>query len=590
MLHSEFVQAAIVELLSSGRICQVPKNHLEVINPLSVSVQSCGKERLILDLRYINLHILKQKVKFEDWRVGLDYLQKESYFTKFDLKSGYHHLDIFPEHQPFLGFSWVMPDGETCFFMFTVLPFGLSSAPYIFTKLLRPLVKHWRAQGIHAVVYLDDGFDVEHSEFLSKICSDNIRSDLALAGFISNEDKSVWVPVQIITWLGIIWDGLQGNIFITEPRIEKAVLHIDNAILVPRLSARSLASIVGKIISMSPVLGNLSRIMTRHCQMSVAAAQDWDSLVTLDRYCLAELQFWKININSVNTKSVSDGHFPASSIYSDASNVACAGHIAGRDVYAHRMFTEAERKESSTYRELLAIQFVLVSFSSFLSHSKVKWFTDSQGAAKIVQVGSMKFNLHKLAFDIFSFCFKFGIDLDIQWIPRSLNDKADYLSKIVDRDDWELAPETFHQLNDHWGPFTLDCFATSYNKKVDKFFSRFWNPDTSGVDAFFQDWSGENCLVVPPVVLLSKVLIFMFRCNASGTLVAPCWPSAPFWPLLVHRFWKFVIDYEYFEGASALRQGRNTSSLLGSPSWNGYIVAVKLQFSSKRGKNNSDIS
>ena len=48
--------------------------------------------------------------------------------------------------------------------------------------------------------------------------------------------------------------------------------------------------------------------------------------------------------------------------------------------------------------------FVLSSFSSFLPNSRVKWFTDSQGAGRIVQVGSMNFNLHKLASDIFSFC------------------------------------------------------------------------------------------------------------------------------------------------------------------------------------------
>ena len=75
-------------------------------------------------------------------------------------------------------------------------------------------------------------------------------------------------------------------------------------------------------------------------------------------------------------------------------------------------FAEAERQESSTYREPLAVQFVLSSFSSFLPNSRVKWFTDSQGAARIVQVGSMNFNLHKLASDIFSFCFKVGIYLD----------------------------------------------------------------------------------------------------------------------------------------------------------------------------------
>ena len=178
-----------------------------------------------------------------------------------------------------------------------------------------------------------------------------------------------------------------------------------------------------------------------------------------------------------------------------------------------------------------------------------------------MQVGSMNFNLHKLAADIFSFCFTFGIELDIEWVPRSLNEKSDYLSKIVDYDDWELAPEFFRQLDELWDPFTVDCFATHYNRKVPKYFSRFWNPGTAGVDAFFQNWEHENCLVVPPVVFLSKVLVFMFRCNARGTSVVPYWPSSPFWPLLVHKFWNFVVDYSFFESRIALRQGLNTNLL-----------------------------
>ena len=61
---------------------------------------------------------------------------------KFDLKSGYHHNDILQEHQTFLGFSWVV-NGVQKFFVFTVLPFGLSS-PYIFTMVVRVLVRYWR--------------------------------------------------------------------------------------------------------------------------------------------------------------------------------------------------------------------------------------------------------------------------------------------------------------------------------------------------------------------------------------------------------------------------------------------------------------
>lgn len=83
----------------------------------------------------------------------------------------------------------------------------------------------------------------------------------------------------------------------------------------------------------------------------------------------------------------------------------------------------------------------------FFSHSWVKWFNDNQEAARIVQVGSMHFNLHVLASDIFSFCSRHGINLEIDWIPRSLDEKADYLSKNVDYDDWEVIPEISQPLD-----------------------------------------------------------------------------------------------------------------------------------------------
>ena len=41
-------------------------------------------------------------------------------------------------------------------------------------------------------------------------------------------------------------------------------------------------------------------------------------------------------------------------------------------------------------------------------------------------------------------------------------------------------------------------------------------------------------------------------------------------------FWTFVVHYAFFEGAPALHLGRNTNLLLGLSSWNGFIIAVKL--------------
>ena len=115
-----------------------------VVNPLSVSNQAGGKKMHILDLRYANQFFMKSKIKFEDVRnmLGSFIDCSQNLLFSFDIKSGYHHVDIFPPDQEFLGFSW-SKDGVIQFYKFTVLPFGISTWPYTFTKVLRPLIRYW---------------------------------------------------------------------------------------------------------------------------------------------------------------------------------------------------------------------------------------------------------------------------------------------------------------------------------------------------------------------------------------------------------------------------------------------------------------
>ena len=40
----------------------------------------------------------------------------------------------------------------------TCLPFGLSSAPRVFTKVMKPVIGMVRSQGIRSVIYLDDRY------------------------------------------------------------------------------------------------------------------------------------------------------------------------------------------------------------------------------------------------------------------------------------------------------------------------------------------------------------------------------------------------------------------------------------------------
>ena len=187
--HSDFVNDAILELLQDNRIEELTTPP-EIINPLAVSVQSSGKKRLILDLRHINLHVFKQKFKCEGLHTIRDIFSEDYFVFSFDLKSGYHHVDIFPDHRKFLAFSWHFGTNCVRYFQFSVLPFGLSSPPFIFTKLIKPLEAFWRLQGIPIAIFFDDGVGAGSSRDIAESNGSVVRSSLAQCGFLVNQEKS----------------------------------------------------------------------------------------------------------------------------------------------------------------------------------------------------------------------------------------------------------------------------------------------------------------------------------------------------------------------------------------------------------------
>ena len=180
--EADFVDQAIAELLADNRVEELSSPPV-ILNPLTVSVQTSGKKRPILDLRHINLHVFKQKFKCEGLHTIRDVFSKHYFVFSFDLKSGYDHVDIFPEHRAFLVFSWDFGTGVARYFQFTVLPFGLSSAPFIFTKLLKPLETLWRSHGIPVAIFFDDGVGAGQWVEAANHNSSVVRSDLARAGF-----------------------------------------------------------------------------------------------------------------------------------------------------------------------------------------------------------------------------------------------------------------------------------------------------------------------------------------------------------------------------------------------------------------------
>ena len=75
-------------------------------SPLSVVTKSPRNFRLVLNLRYLNQFLYVVSFKYEDLRIAALMFEPKDFLFKFDLKSGYHHVDIYPDHFKYLGFQW----------------------------------------------------------------------------------------------------------------------------------------------------------------------------------------------------------------------------------------------------------------------------------------------------------------------------------------------------------------------------------------------------------------------------------------------------------------------------------------------------
>ena len=508
------------------------------------------------------------------------------YMITFDLKSGYHHIDIHPDCWPYLGFAW-NDSSECCrkFYMFRVLPFGLSTACYVFTKVLRPLVKHWRSQGRRAVIYIDDGICAASNVQDAACNSQAIQNDLARAGFVVNTSKSRLTPHQVGEWLGFIINLAEGCFSVPNDKLVRLKSSGLSLMHLSRVHIRAVASVVGRIMSMSLALGPIARLRTRALYADINQCLSWRAYVDLSEDSKSELCFWQGNVAQLNGQPIWFESGATRVVYSDASDSGYGGYSVevGPQV-AQGLWSGHEAKLSSTWRELKAVYEVLRSLAPALKGHTVKWFTDNQNVTRIVQAGSRRQHLQEGAMAIYEACFCYGIKLEMQWIPRSKNEIADYISRIDDADDWMIDPSMFMYIDMVWGPHTVDCFATAYNSQTVRFHSRFWCPGTQAVDTFTVNWGDEVCWLAPPLFLIPRALKHAEHCKAMGTLVAPLWRSAVFWPLLcpdgVHLapFVHAWFTQPYYDGL--IEGGRSGSSLGDSLTDDSMLLFIYFDFSS----------
>ncbi|XP_053374094.1 uncharacterized protein LOC128546787 [Mercenaria mercenaria] len=319
---------------------------------------------------------------------------------------------IFPEHRKFLGFSWESDD-TVVNYVFNVLPFGISTAGYIFTKLLRTVVSKWRSLGHRIVLFLDDGMGGDNTFSKTLDMSVFVHKDLMNFGFIMAEDKCNWLPCQSIVWLGYLWDTLNGILMVTDKRASKTECLLKKFIdSVSRgktvFHVRSVASLVGQLISMQSFVGQIVRLRSRSLYDCIVSRASWDAPVMLSSRAYDEIIFWNGNLRALNKGKLKETYLCSvdediiqSTVFCDASGAGFAGFIEGDEgSQVIGRWSEIESGLSSTWRELETVHRVLNTSVKSLEGHNVGLNTDNKNVISILKIGSKKQYLQDIAVDV----------------------------------------------------------------------------------------------------------------------------------------------------------------------------------------------
>jgi hypothetical protein len=110
-------------------------NEHQYISPIfTVPKKDKNEYRMILNLKELNEYIEPHHFKMETFESALKLIKPFSYFESIDLRHAYYSINMAENDQKFLRFQWT----ETLY-QYTCLPNGITSAPRIFTKLMKPI-------------------------------------------------------------------------------------------------------------------------------------------------------------------------------------------------------------------------------------------------------------------------------------------------------------------------------------------------------------------------------------------------------------------------------------------------------------------
>jgi hypothetical protein len=534
--QSAFAWGEVQRLLALGAVQRVSRADISVLSPVFVVPKKNGKNRLIIDLRFMNSYMKVPKFSYDNLDTLAPMLQKGSQLMTCDISDAYLHVEVHPDHRQYLGFAMQNPvTGQEEFFWWCTLPFGAAASPQFFTSMLRPVSTYLtEVLGIQNVIYMDDLILVFPTEAEALSARPVFLAFMRSLGWHLSGEKSDLRPSPVKTFLGMVVNCMEAPTYhVPAPRIRKVradirrLLRQAEAGMVP---VTFLQRIAGQCVSMTRSIAP-AKLMLRSVFRDINSG--WDTprhkrdYVPLSPAARRDLQWWLDSLQDWNG-------LQAISAYHDLVFSTDASHIGGGVVFGDQKtlwnWTPKLRHRSSNYRELATIYFAVLTFLPHFVGKTVLVKTDNVTAvAHINKFGSRHTNLNHLARALHNLCFRQGITLRAKHVPgKSLEttpDGPDGLSRTRDTGDWRLNPDYFRALDRRWGPHTCDCFASFRNTQVPaKFYTRFPDPSRMEADCLLQDLSLDNNWINPPWRLLEPIVRLLKSQGATATIIAPFYP------------------------------------------------------------------
>ena len=457
--EADFVDSEHEAGLREGSFVEVRRDQLLGICPLQVEKNpTSGKRRLCQDARWINGHLPNVEFRMESLNVELgDVVQPGDKAFTTDVDKAYYCVALHPDAQPYLGWSW-----RGKFYMPTCLIFGLSTAPRIFTKLMRPMMAFMRSLHVRVLGMIDDYMWADQPNRIGAV-REAVRVVLPQLGWRLNA-KCVWEPADEVLMLGMLINTKEFVVKAPAKKINTTLsaisLLLQDARDTRQPSMKQLQRVTGLLMSMMLALPAV-RVFTRVLYRCIAVTQEqietakmrgqrYSTSVSLTAEAIEELEFWLRRLKTHNSLAISSRENQVEVLlWSDASDAGWGGEALGVTMMGsekkyprqetavegmvHGALPISEIQHSSTRRELIGL-LQLAQTPAILraiTGKRVKVLMDSIPALRnLINGGGPVENLTQAVKEWTTLCEQYRIQPVYDWIPRAENWRADKASKL----------------------------------------------------------------------------------------------------------------------------------------------------------------